>query len=101
MAGSSSPFDASPSALGYLHQCRCALLLALQRDDIPDFGLSIEKLDDVAIHAPSSVTAAVVELRQHKLHLSRQGNLGDKSPDIWKTLRVWSEAVLANRIDLV
>ena len=95
-----SPFDASRSGLGYLHQFRCALLLALQQDDSPQFGLSIEKLDDVALHESNGISAPVTELRQHKLHLNRQGTLGDKSPDVWKTLRVWAEAVLAGKIDL-
>lgn len=99
MSGPSTPFDASSSALGYLHQCRCALLLALQRDDAPELSLSIEKFDDVAVHEAGGATGTVIELRQHKLHLTRQGNLGDKSPDVWKTLRVWAEAALANRID--
>jgi hypothetical protein len=59
MSGSSSPFDASPSALGYLYQCRYALLLALQKDDDPNLCLSIEKLDDVAFHeSPSSPSVA-------------------------------------------
>lgn len=100
MSGTLTPFDASSSALGYLHQCRCALLLALQRDDAPELSLSIEKLDDVAVHGTGGGTGTVIELRQHKLHLNRQGNLGDKSPDVWKTLRVWSEATLTNQIDL-
>jgi hypothetical protein len=100
MSDGSSPFDASPSALGYLHQCRCALLLALQRDETPELGLKIEKLDDVSVHEPNGDEAVVVELRQHKLHLNHQGNLGDKSPDIWKALRVWAEATVANLIDL-
>jgi hypothetical protein len=100
MPGASTSFDASSSALGYLHQCRCALLLALQRDDGPNLGLSIEKFDDIALHDPNIGVANVVELRQHKLHLSRQGKLGDMSLDIWKTLRIWAEAVLTKQIDL-
>ena len=95
-----SPFDASASALGYLHQCRCALLLALQRDDTPELGLSIEKIDDIALHESGSGTSNVIELQQHKLHINRQGNLGDKSTDIWKTIRVWAEAVIAKQINL-
>lgn len=100
MPDDSSPFDASPSTLGYLHQCRCALLLALQRDDSPEHAISIEKLDDVSVHELNGASGAVIELRQHKLHVSRQGSLGDKSVDIWKTLRVWAESVVAKRIDL-
>lgn len=100
MTDGSLPFDASPPALGYLHQCRCALLLALQRDDSPEHSISIEKLDDISVHEPNGASIAVVELHQHKLHITRQGNLGDRSIDIWKTLRVWAESVVAKRIDL-
>jgi hypothetical protein len=100
MQDSSPSFDASKSALGYLHQCRCALLLALQRDDFPEHAISIEKFDDISVHDPNSPNSTVVELRQHKLHVSRQGNLGDKSVDVWKTLRVWAESVAAKRMDL-
>jgi hypothetical protein len=99
MASSSSPFDASASAQGYLYQCRCALLLALQRAEEPGLGISIEKVDDVAFH-PLNTPQTATELRQFKLHTSRQGNLGDKSADIWKTIRVWAEAVQSKRIDL-
>jgi hypothetical protein len=76
------------------------LLLALQRDDEPDLCLSIEKLDDVALHDDADFSLAARKLRQYKLHVNRQGGLGDKSTDIWKTLRVWAEAVVARRIDL-
>lgn len=46
MSNGSSPFDASQSALGYLHQCQYALLLGLLRDEEPNLSISIEKLDD-------------------------------------------------------
>ncbi|MFY0537853.1 hypothetical protein [Nannocystis pusilla] len=32
--------------------------------------------------------------------MSRMGGLGDSSPDIWKTLKIWVEAVKAKQIDL-
>src|SRR5205085_1939024 len=100
MTSSSSPFDASASAQGYLYQCRCALLLALQRAEEPDLGITIEKVDDVAFHPLNTSPQMPLELRQSKLHTDRQGNLGDRSTDIWKTLNVWAEAVQAKRIDL-
>ena len=100
MADASSPFDASMSALGYIHQCRSALLLGLQRFDDPNACISIEKLDDVALHASADTLATASELRQYKLHIKRQGGLGNKSPDIWRTLRVWSEAIVQGRIVL-
>ncbi len=100
MTVGSSKFDASPSALGYLNQLRSALLIALQRDDEPYLCLSVEKLDDVAFHEANNSPNVATELRQYKLHVERQGGLGDKSPDIWKTLRVWAEAATTGQIDL-
>lgn len=100
MSDSTSPFDASQSALGYLHQCRYALLLALQRDDEPNLCISIEKLDDIAFHDSPSSVAHAKELLQVKHHVNRAGGLGDSSLDIWKTLRIWSEAVTNRQIDL-
>jgi len=89
MSGGNS-FDASSSALGYIYQVRYALLLALQKidtvDDPDDCLVSIEKIDDISFHTEGSPD----ELLQSKYHAKR-GNLSDRSPDIWKTIRVWSE----------
>lgn len=95
-----SSFDATPSALGYLYQCRYALLLALQRDEDPRLRVSIEKLDDVAFLTGENGNATALELLQFKHHLSRQGGLSNKHQDIWKSLRIWSEAIRATTIDL-
>lgn len=100
MSASPSPFDASASALGYLYQCRYALLLGLQKGDDLDLGISIERLDDVAFHEVPSSPDDARELLQFKHHIGRRGTLGDGSPDVWKTLNVWAEAVRAKRIDL-
>ncbi len=100
MSDGSSPYDASKSALGYLHQCQYALLLGLQRDEEPNLCISIEKLDDVAFHESPSSPNVAKELLQVKHHLRRAGALGDASPDIWKTLKIWSEAVTKKQIDL-
>lgn len=76
-------FSAAPAALGYFYQCELALLEFLRRDD-PALDLSIELLDDIAFEG------AGLELLQAKYHVE-PGNLTDGSPDLWKTLRVWSE----------
>jgi hypothetical protein len=100
MSGSPSPFDASASALGYLYQCRYALLLAVERAEEPNLSICIEKLDDVSFHIEEPSQTVATELRQFKLHINRQGGLGDRSPDIWKTLKIWAEAVRAKQIEL-
>ena len=103
MATSSSPFDASASAQGYLYQCRYALLLALQRAEEPGLGITIEKVDDVAFH-PLTTPQSALELRQFKMHTMGQARarLGsDKSEDIWKTLNVWGRrGIRRSGIDL-
>ena len=85
-------FDATPSALGYIYQVRYALLLALKKiaetNDPDDCFISLEKLDDIAFE----VKGSPVELLQAKYHGS-PGNLTDRSTDLWKTVRVWSEMI--------
>jgi hypothetical protein len=87
-----SEFDASASMLGYLYQIRFGLYLALKKlpevDDPEQFNISIEKLDDVAFDKDGSA----IELLQTKFH-GPPGNLTDRSADIWKTIRVWVEAM--------
>ena len=86
-------FDATPSALGYIYQVRYALLLALKKisevNDPDDCFISIEKLDDIAFEEKGDP----VELLQAKYHGS-PGNLTDRSADLWKTVRVWSEIIV-------
>ena len=91
MNKTTTSFDASLSALGYLYQCRYALLLALQHDEDSDLQMSIEKLDDVAFLGDGVAHINPAELLQFKHHIKRQGGLSDKSADIWKTIRIWSE----------
>jgi len=100
MSGRATSSDATASALGYLFQCRYALLLALQRDHDADLRIAIEKLDDVAFLRDSGGSATPVEMLQLKHHLNRQAGLTDRSSDIWKTLRIWALAVKERRIDL-
>ena len=87
-----SEFDASASMLGYLYQIRFGLYLSLKKllevDDPEQFNISIETLDDVAFDKEGSA----IELHQTKFHGS-PGNLTDRSADIWKTIRVWIEAI--------
>jgi len=86
----STQFSAAGSVLGYLYQCRIALLWTLRRarsQGQAEFTVVIEGLDDVSFESDASVT----ELLQTKHHVSRRGNLTDTSEDLWKTLRVWCD----------
>lgn len=90
---SSSQFDATASALGYIYQVRYGLLMGLKKiqevDDPDNCLISIEKLDDIAFEESGNPT----ELLQTKYH-GTAGNITDRSSDLWKTVRVWAELLL-------
>lgn len=78
--------------LGYLYQCREALLLAiLETKCQPGLSVSIERFDDVAFEQNGTAT----EQLQLKHHVN-PANLTDLSVDLWKTLRIWCEQVAAD-----
>ena len=80
-------FSASGSMLGYLYQCRLALLTALERIKAnPNLEISVETLDDVQFEE----NGAPLELLQAKHHIN-PADLTDYSVDLWKTIRIWSE----------
>lgn len=88
--GLSTNFSAAPSAAGYLYQARLALLLALSyvnRDS--NVEVSIEALDDISFERDG----AAFDLLQTKHHLDRAASLTDSSSDLWKTIRIWAEAI--------
>jgi hypothetical protein len=83
---SSDPFNATASALGYLYQCKYALLAALERMDGTPLLIEIETLDDVTF--PDN--GDPMELLQLKHHQGDQPtDLTTASTDIWASLRVW------------
>ena len=85
-----NPFGASGSALGYLYQCRWALVTFLRRLAPGDtIDVAIEKLDDVSFEK----NGTSIELIQTKHHVDTAANLTDNSPELWKSIRVWAEGV--------
>jgi hypothetical protein len=53
-------FSAKDSALGYLYQCRLALLYALRRlKESDDVEIAIESLDDVTFSVSASRTTSI------------------------------------------
>lgn len=79
-------YSATGSLLGYLYQCRLALLEALKRaHDAEDFSMSLETLDDVVFESGSNSS----ELLQVKHHVTHKASLTDKSVDLWKTIGIW------------
>src|ERR1700733_1730956 len=82
--------DASPSATGYLFQCRYALLIGIQAiETSPNIAISIEKFDDVAFESNGDP----LQLIQTKHHIAKSGSLTNASPDIWGTLFIWMKRV--------
>lgn len=92
---SSDPFSAAASALGYLYQCKYALLAALERMDGSPLLVEIETLDDVTF--PEG--AEPMELLQLKHHQGGQPpNLTTANSDLWTSLRVWCERLVAGAL---
>lgn len=90
MGTTDNPHGAAASALGYLFQCRYALLEGLRAvPDTPQLLISIEKFDDVAFEANGEPT----DLIQTKHHIDKTGDLSDASVDLWKTIGIWLKRV--------
>ena len=92
--GTRSTHSAAPALLGYLYQCRYALLEALRR--LPSenrFSIAIETLDDVVFEREGEP----IDVLQTK-HTTSPGNLSDFSSDLWKTLRIWIDGLCKGRI---
>jgi rhodanese-related sulfurtransferase len=90
MGTTDNPHSAAASAMGYLFQCRYALLAGLRAaPDKPELTISIEKFDDVAFEANGAPT----DLIQTKHHIGKAGDLSDTSVDLWKTIAIWLKSV--------
>lgn len=86
------PFDASASAVGYLYQCKYALVASLERMDGSPLLVEVETLDDVAFPSDGSP----LELLQLKHHQGEQPpELTTASRDLWSSMRVWTTRLLA------
>lgn len=88
-----SIFSANEPNLGYLYQIRYGMLLIVSEQN-PDAKLLIEKIDDISIETPDSM-----DVYQTKLHINSKANLTNASPDLWKTIRVWSEGIKNGQLD--
>lgn len=91
-----SPYSAASSLLGYLYQCRYALLDALNRlRNENSVKITIETVDDVTFEQEWNPA----DILQIKHHITARGNLSDSSPEIWKTLQVWINGLCNARIE--
>lgn len=80
--------QASEQMLGYLYQVRYALALLLKNDN-SDCQISIERFDDVAF----GMDDTPIQLIQLKHHIQNKGDLSDASTDMWRTIKVWLDAI--------
>ena len=88
-------FSAQAASLGYAFQFRYALLLALKRQQTgADWAIAIEAADDIECSSDSD--DALLQLKHRAVGTS----LTDGSSDLWKTLRVWSEALRTGTLRL-
>lgn len=87
-----SNFSAQEAALGFFYQARYALLFLLDSDEEKE--LILESLDDIVL----GIDGTPVELLQTKHHVRQQARLTDTSPELWKTIRIWSSHLRDNRI---
>ncbi len=77
---------------GYLYQCRIALFQGMESaKNNPNGSISIERFDDVAFENDDVAECLI----QAKHHISG-GDLGDKSTDVWKTIRIWAQSTLSD-----
>jgi len=88
-------FSAGPQALGYFYQARVALSLLLESSD--ETRLRVEALDDIEISdAVSTGSLSLVQVKHH----TGDATLTDASPDLWKSLRIWSEQARSTKFVL-
>jgi hypothetical protein len=92
--GEAADFSAADSFIGYIYQCEYALYRMLDRDN-PLERISVETLDDVVEGGAGSPEA----LLQLKHHSTGAKALTDKSPDVWKTIRVWCDHIKKKKVD--
>jgi len=77
-------FSAAAPTLGYLYQAQYALY-ALLKEDREEAQLAIEGLDDITIEHDQ-----YIELSQLKHHVRQKATMTAASPELWKTIRIWS-----------
>ena len=95
-------FGVPESVLGHLYQHRYALWLLLRAvRERPGIELSIERADDIALD--EGVTSLARIQTKHTVvppGTAPPSALSDSSSEVWKTLRVWSEALRAGTLRL-
>ena len=91
-------FSAKEQMLGYFYQPLYALYKLMQIDiaDEPDSFIIIENLDDIEFRG----NIDALKLIQTKHHIKSQGSISDRSSDLWKTIRIWTERIVNDEVKL-
>ncbi len=79
-------FSAAPQALGYIYQLRYALYKLLSEGE--SAAICVEKIDDIVLEEKGS-PYEVLQLKR----LNKPTAITDRSLELWKTIRVWSNLV--------
>ncbi|NKR53764.1 hypothetical protein GS481_06370 [Rhodococcus hoagii] len=87
--GKPSTTSAAGTALGYLAQVEYALAAAVElvRDAKQDNSISIELLDDFAVHADSTIDGDRWYQSKHTVDPSKK--ISDLDVEFWKTISLW------------
>ena len=84
---------APQAASGYLYQVRIALYEALRYvRRQPLMEIAVERFDDVSFE----MEGQPIEILQTKHHITKRGDLTDKSVDLWKTIGNWAKSIKQN-----
>ncbi|MFD3757985.1 ABC-three component system protein [Streptomyces sp. NPDC058622] len=96
MADTGEQYEASASALGYLFQFAKALHICIEQwmSADMDWNVAVEAADDIEIHRGTDTSLIQLKQRAEGVRMT------DLAEDLWKTLRIWSEAAKADRIVL-
>jgi len=87
-------FSAGPQALGYIYQTiRYSLYVMMRILDRQDYHLRMEKFDDIEI-VDGDTPLDSIQVKQTST------NLTNRSPDFWRTIRVWSENLRDGKLRL-
>lgn len=88
-------YSATPALQGYWYQFDIALLEILKIKNNNSFvSLSIESIDDIVVEN-NGTPEAVIQVKHH----NKQSNLTNTSTDLWKTLNIWCDLLLQDKIE--
>jgi hypothetical protein len=87
--------SAAAQALGYYYQISYALYYILSSDVDIQHAIQLEEFDDI----DTLTNEAIKELLELKHHLSDK-TISDRSSELWRTLRIWSEKLDSGIIEL-